>query len=269
MLIPLAMGLPGLIGGIISAVDAGKRLNQGRGVRRLAVRRHAKARGKGVAADIASALPLIGPIAGPLVRALGGKARRGKGLVPLHIYQPIAHGAGLRRHKKRVHHNRGKGLVPLHIYQPIAHGAGLRRHRRRHNKKGGMVAHKLRYRKRGGLLGPGMYRPAIYGSADGMFPIALTALAKSLPTTVPVSVPAVFPSKPPGHYLKSLTGSGIGRRVFTAPIGGLLSPSGVGGAYHHRRSHYRQVGNKRVHVKAAAVKRGGRMRSRGIRIVRY
>ena len=109
LLLPAALGLPGLIGGIMSAVEAGKRLSGGR-IRRRPLHRpmriggklkkNKRKRGRGVAADIIGGIPLLGAIAGPLVRALGGKVRRrrvakGRGLVPIHIYQPIAYGAGL------------------------------------------------------------------------------------------------------------------------------------------------------------------------------
>src|SRR3954468_15479988 len=95
LLIPALMGLPGLISGIMDAVHSGKKLSGGRiaFAHRLArhplygpkirpalkmyhstiprVKRVKRRRGRGVAADIASAIPLIGPLIGPLVRAMG------------------------------------------------------------------------------------------------------------------------------------------------------------------------------------------------------
>lgn len=149
MLIPLAMGIPGLIGGIMDAVSAGKRLQRGGRLRRRRVVRrkyggkikrqvHRKANrkyGRGIAADIASALPLIGPLAGPLVRALGGRIhRRAK------HYRKLRRGRGMGYSgyvKPKMLSLMGSGLPHTHIYQPIAVGSGL--------------------------LGPGRYRPAVYG----------------------------------------------------------------------------------------------------------
>jgi len=102
-LIPLAMGVPGLISGIMSAVAAGKQMRGGRLVR-LAKRPIRRRRGRGIAADIAANLPLIGSFAGPLVRAMGGR---------------------LYRKKRVVHKRRGKGLAQMHIKVPIYHGRGL------------------------------------------------------------------------------------------------------------------------------------------------
>jgi hypothetical protein len=141
-LLPLAMGVPGLIGGIMEAVRSGKRLTGGRlivykhmakaphGGRIRRVKRHR--RGRGIAADIAGAIPLLGAFAGPLVRAMGGKLRR-----------------------KRVYRRRkgGDGLVPMHMYNPIAYGSGLLFPGRRHmiggllSPTGGAVSYRKGYYK--------------------------------------------------------------------------------------------------------------------------
>jgi hypothetical protein len=138
LLLPALMGVPGLIGGIMQAVQAGRQMAKGGRLRRRRVvkrkyggrvkRRVVKRRGRGIAADMASSLPLIGPLAGQIVRAFGGRvkrrkvARRGRGLGYSGYVKPNRY---------------GYGLPHTHIYQPIAVGAGL--------------------------LGPGRYRPAIYG----------------------------------------------------------------------------------------------------------
>lgn len=192
LLLPAVLGLPGLIGGIMSAIEAGKRLHGGRIRRlhplhkamgrggRLGKRRvHKKRAGRGIAADIVGGIPLLGAIAGPLVRALGGRVR----------------------HRRMAKH-RGRGLVPMHIYQPIAYGAGL--------------------------IAPG--------------PIPRYA-------------------KPDiRHMMMGITSSG--KRI---PImGGLLSPTGVGGSM--RRGHYRYVHGKRIHVSPTIVHgSGGKIKRRHYR----
>lgn len=143
LVLPLLMGVPGVIGGIMSMIESGKRLSGGRIKRRPRrkyggrVKRVHKRRGRGIAADIASSLPLIGGLAGPLVRALGGRIKRkivrrkkGRGYYGMNIQPSL-----LNRLSKRILHS-GNGLPNTHIYQPIT---GF------------------------GLLGPGMYRPARYG----------------------------------------------------------------------------------------------------------
>lgn len=209
-LLPAALGLPGFIGGIISAVEAGKRLRGGRLVRyrpRRKIggkvrRKRTYKRGRGIAADIASSLPLIGAIAGPLVRALGGRMARG-------------------RYTKK----RGRGLVPLKIYQPIAYGAGL--------------------------LGPGAYRPAIYGS-QAMVPYrskrgGATTGILSADVGRALTRDGLVKESYPGmgkHLLRMLT------------YGGLLSPTGVGGAA--KKGHYRHLASgKRVYVRPARMRIGG------------
>lgn len=208
-LIPLAMGIPSLISGIMDAVQSGKKLHGGqlrilhrlrhhpryggkvrmilkhhhmsarRGgrVRRLPHRR----RGRGIASDIVGAIPVVGSILGPLIRAFGGKLRH-----------------------RKIRHVRGRGLVPMHVYQPIACG--------------------------GGLLGPGMYRPPTFGNIMSVIPY--------------------------GHSITQPFGKG-----FTyGPRGGLLSPTGMGGAVSYRKGHYKHVNGRRVHVAATMVHHGGRVR---------
>lgn len=113
----LAMAIPALLSGIHSAVDiarSSRAYAQGKGIRhRYAMRRkggrmrhlkrkggrvhhrknyakHAR-RGKGVFADIVSGIPLLGSVAGPLIRSLGGRISRGRvfkrghGLAPMHM----------------------------------------------------------------------------------------------------------------------------------------------------------------------------------------
>jgi hypothetical protein len=211
-IIPALMGLPSLISGILDAVHSSKKISGGKLMmaRRLVnhpkfgsqirnalrmyhmanprggrmrhryIRRRGGRRGKGIAANIAGAIPLIGPLLGPLVSAFGGRLRR-------------------KRYRRR-----GRGLVPMDIYQPIAYG--------------------------GGLLGPGAYRPPTYGG--------------------PLSV------VPYGHTLTKPFGKGYnyGRR------GGLLSPTGYGGAI-YRKGYYKYQNGKRVHVRPTLV-RGGKLRRR-------
>lgn len=212
-LLPAALGLPGFIGGIISAVEAGKRLQGGRlaryrprhkfGGKVRRVRRYK--RGRGIAADIASSIPLIGALAGPLVRALGGRV-------------------GRKRYAKR----RGRGLVPLKIYQPIAYGAGL--------------------------LGPGAYRPPIYGSPTSIMEYGRNIYHPYVPKKGGRMMPA--------------------RRAIAYPImshllGGLLSPTGVGGAA--KRGHYRHLkSGKRIYVRPIRMRIGGAaMRRAPNRSMRY
>lgn len=161
--IPALLGLPGFIGGILDAVNAGKKLHGGRIMMarkmlrhpvyahqlRQALRayrhmsgkgmrmRHRRRRGRGIASSIAGAIPLIGPLLGPLVGALGGRVRR---------------------------RTRGRGLVPMSIYQPIAWGGRLMARRRRRRVGG--------YGRRGGLLSPtgmggAIYRRGYYKHVNG------------------------------------------------------------------------------------------------------
>lgn len=226
-IIPALMGLPSLISGIMDAVHSGKKLSGGkimmarrlvnhptfgsqlrnalriyhasnpRGgrVRRRYMRRrggrihHRRRRGKGVAANIAGAIPLIGPILGPLISAFGGRVRR--------------------RHMRR---RKGRGLVPMDMYQPIACG--------------------------GGLLGPGAYRPPVFGGPMAVVPYGMT--------------PHAYSTYKPKPSLGS--GYSYGRR------GGLLSPTGIGGAT-YRRGYYKYYNGKRVHVRPTLV-RGGKLRRR-------
>jgi hypothetical protein len=178
----LAMGIPALlsgISGIMGIVDQAKRMKGGhlrryRGGRlmhrlmfrkryggRLRKHKYHKHkryhRGKGMAADIISQIPLLGGIAGPIVRALGGrlhhkgyhkivhtlygpklkyiKGNRGHGLAPMYMKRPYTgcgmlylpgvtnriiktHGGRIRRHKK-VHRRHGRGLIaPAGGYLP-------------------------------------------------------------------------------------------------------------------------------------------------------
>jgi len=225
MLIPALMGLPGLIAGIMSAVDSGKRLSGGKlaRARRLSkhpiygkhirnalktynamhggsmmryrprggrvYRKRRYNRGRGIAADVAGSVPLMGPLIRPLIRSMGGRVyrrryKRGRGVaadiagaIPLlgGIFGPLVKAMGGRVRRPR----RGRGLPNMELYQPIACGRGL--------------------------LGPGSYRPHLYG------------------------------------------------RGITGRRGGLLSPTGMGGAI-HRKGHYRYSNGRRTYVRPTLVR---------------
>lgn len=159
-IIPAIAALPSLIGGIMSLVNSGKKLSGGqlmmlhrlshhprhggkimtilRKYHRLHPHRayhrrkmHKRRKGRGVVADVAGSIPLLGSILGPIIRAFGGKIRhrrRGHGLAPMYYARPYA-GMGLRRrkyhkHKKLHKKHHGHGLSPMYYARPYS-GMGL------------------------------------------------------------------------------------------------------------------------------------------------
>lgn len=120
MAIPLLLaGIPALLAAISGGVDIATSVKKFKGGKlatkmhrrlmfirrkrggRLLKKRRVVKRGKGIAADIASAIPILGPIAGPLIRAFGGKLK-----------------------KRRIIRKRGRGLAPMYLSRPYV-GLGM------------------------------------------------------------------------------------------------------------------------------------------------
>lgn len=130
-LLPVAItaagAIPSIIGGIMNAVLAGKKLTGGRLHRKRLhkkgkglvnnhkrrQRRH-KRKGKGVVADTLGSVPLLGAILGPLAKVFGGKLKR----------MPKKHRrAAVMALARKLH---GKGLSPMYIRRPyVSSGCGL------------------------------------------------------------------------------------------------------------------------------------------------
>ena len=152
MAIPLLLaGIPALLAAISGGVDIATSVKKFKGGKlatkmhrrlmfirrkrggRLLKKRRVVKRGKGIAADIASAIPILGPIAGPLIRAFGGKLKkrriirkRGRGLAPMYLSRPYVGGMILRRKlkKRRIIRKRGRGLAPMYLSRPYV-GLGM------------------------------------------------------------------------------------------------------------------------------------------------
>ncbi len=153
-ILPLAItaagAVPSIIGGIMNAVLAGKKLSGGRlrrrkhvvkkrkgkglarmrrrggAVRRRPKRKHVRrqkggrlhrrkrARGRGVIADTLGSVPLLGALLGPLAKAFGGKLKR----MPTKNRRALMFALARRL--------RGKGLSPMYIRRPyVSSGCGL------------------------------------------------------------------------------------------------------------------------------------------------
>lgn len=152
----LALGVPAVLSGISSILDiAGsakklsggkirryrkmnKRRNYGGAVKRKYVRKSYK-KGKGVAADIAGSIPILGSLLSPLIKAFGGQMKRKRTI------------------KKRTRYIKGRGLAPLAISHPYSSNVG----KGMLYPPGGQMSI---YHKRGGSLVSGLLKSAILGN---------------------------------------------------------------------------------------------------------
>lgn len=94
------------------------------------LRRHGHRRGKGAVADFLGNIPLLGMIAGPIARALGGKLKH-------HRRRP-AKGGRITRRVRRVGGSHGNTHRMSKTIQAILRGGAVVHHRRGHYKRVGV-----------------------------------------------------------------------------------------------------------------------------------
>jgi hypothetical protein len=125
-------------------------------IRRNKLYRRRKRRGRGIVADVFGGIPLLGSILGPIVKAMGGKRIRGRGLVDMAIKRPYYRGgllapAGGYRHKLISY-----SPIPLLKHIPSRGFSGM-----------GMASPNLKYlysiKKRGGFRVRPHVRRTMYG----------------------------------------------------------------------------------------------------------
>jgi hypothetical protein len=176
-LLPLAAAaLPGIltgVSGLLGIINEGRKLHGGR-LRRL--RRHKLKtvhkggklkitrvhkypighHGRGPIADAIGSIPLLGMVAGPLIRAFGGRLRkrRGRGFSPMYMHREFGRGFGygmltppggqMLPYAKQL----SSALMPFVAHAPKRLGMGLlapaggRVHRK---KRGGKLVHRKGY----------------------------------------------------------------------------------------------------------------------------
>jgi hypothetical protein len=152
-----AAAIPSLIGGIMSAITAGKNLTGGRlrrrqhkrkgrglvrrrggkhvkyhrkkgkGLANARMKRIYKMKGSGVVADTLGSIPLLGMLLGPMAKAFGGRLKHKRKRV--HKKRGGRVRGGLNRRKvimALVKRLRGRGLSPMYIRRPyVSSGCGL------------------------------------------------------------------------------------------------------------------------------------------------
>lgn len=203
-------------------------------------------RGRGVFADILGSIPLLGSIAGPIVRSLGGRVRKhGKGLSPMYLMRPYV----------------GRGL--------LAPAGGLVHHRKSHLRK--VRGHAKKIRVRGSTVGHGlspMYLMRPYVGKGLLYPQGGRHLIQSKTALTPHMI-----YKPPGDAGVQIMNALIKSAPFkpTLPnlpyvptsqlIGSLASQQNMSlpkGGLIHRKGHLRKIPGraKKVRVRGTVVGRG-------------
>ena len=262
MAITAAGAIPSIIGGIMNAVLAGKKLSGGRlRHKRLRKRKgkglihkkriHRKGKrnvkGKGVVADTLGSVPLLGALLGPLARAFGGKLKK----------MPKKHRrAAIVAMMRKLH---GRGLSPMYIRRPyVSSGCGLSPMYIRRPYAGGRLT-PLGASQAGAYLTPTMAQHAVSTMFPGTFPHYRFSEFPHSNFNLPTPAPSVFkPSIQESNLVPFIGPMNKPPMVVGPGTQGIASISASKGGMVHRKGHLRKIKGRKqkVRVRPALVGRG-------------